>query len=118
MAGGAGDGGGWGGGVGFGAAEVFDAAVEGEREFGFGEGELDLGGLVVVAALGVVAPEEVGVGDVVGGAALEVGDDIGGLYLENAVGAALAEVPVIEVCLECFIFGGVDDFVGFRASCG
>ena len=71
---------------------------------------------MVVAALGVVAPEEIGVGDVVGGASLEVSDDVWGLYFKNAIRSALAEVPVIEVCLECFVFGGVDHFVGFGAA--
>lgn len=51
--------------------------------------------------------------DVIGGFALEVGDDIRGLDLENAVGAALGEVPVIEIVLEDFVVGGVDDGVSF-----
>ena len=66
VAGGAGDAGGGSGGVGFGAAEILNAAVEGEGKFRFGEGKLYFGSLMVVAALGVVAPEEVGVGDIVG----------------------------------------------------
>ena len=77
MAGGARDAGCWGGGVGFGPAEVFDAPVEGEGEGGFGEGELHFGCGVVGGGLGVVAPEEVGVRDVGGGAPLEVGDYVG-----------------------------------------
>ena len=51
--------------------------------------------------------------DVIGGFALEVGDDIRGLDLENAVGAVLGEVPVIEIVLEDFVVGGVDDGVSF-----
>ena len=37
---------------------------------------------------------------------------------QDSVGAAEAEVPVVEVGLEGFVFGGVDDFVGFGAACG
>lgn len=62
----------------------------------------------------VISPEEVGVSDVVGGFALQVGDDIGGLDVEDAVGAPLEEVPVVEVVLEDFVIRGVDDRVGFR----
>ena len=61
----------------------------------------------------VVFPEKVGVGKVVGRFALEVGDDVGGLDVEEAVGTALGEVPVVEVGLEDFVRGGVDDFVSF-----
>jgi hypothetical protein len=61
----------------------------------------------------VVLPEEVGMGDVVGGFTLQIGDDIGGLDVEKAVGAALEEVPVVEVGLEDFIIGGVNDRIGF-----
>lgn len=52
-------------------------------------------------------------GDVVGGFTLQIGDDIGGLDVEKAVGAALEEVPVVEVGLEDFIIGGVNDRIGF-----
>ncbi len=61
----------------------------------------------------MVFPKEVCVSDVIGGFALEVGDDIRGLDLENAVGAVLGEVPVIEIVLEDFVVGGVDDGVSF-----
>ena len=68
---------------------------------------------MIALVLHVVAPEEIGVLDVFGRATEEVGNYEGGGKAQEAVGLVVGKVPVVEVGLEDFVLGRVDDVVGF-----
>lgn len=59
---------------------------------------MDLGRLEEPLRLGVVTPQQIGMGKVVGRFALEIGDDKRGLGLEETVALALLQVPVVQAC--------------------